>query len=269
MTWFTFRAFIRNRITAKRLDAFHSPYLFHLFSYSGDDRISFGEFRLAESIRQRWLKNEQVISRHDPGAGSFKPGKSEQQRVSDIARYALSRPYQCRFMARLVRHEKAARILELGTSLGIATCYLQAGNHNALVTTVEGDPAIATLAQETFAASAAVNTQLVSATFDAYFKTTPQDAEPFDVIFLDGHHRAEALWRYYEQLENRISTHTIVIVDDIYWSRDMWEGWKKLISRPEVTQSVDCFQFGLIFFRKDFLDKAHHRVRLPLKAFFR
>jgi hypothetical protein len=42
----------------------------------------------------------------------------------------------------------------------------------------------------------------------------------------------------------------------------MFHAWKALSSLPSVTCAVDYFFFGLLFFRRDFLDKVEMRVRL-------
>ena len=83
---------------------------------------------------------------------------------------------------------------------------------------------------------------------------------------MDGNHRSTPLLTYYDQLKNRLHEHTILMVDDIYWSADMQLGWQKLINKKEVTQSVDCFHFGLLFFNKEFLAKENHIIRLPWKS---
>ena len=49
----------------------------------------------------------------------------------------------------------------------------------------------------------------------------------------------------------------------------MSDEWKKITALPEVTQSVDCFHFGLLFFKKDFLNRENHCIRLPLMGLLR
>jgi predicted O-methyltransferase YrrM len=110
---------------------------------------------------------------------------------------------------------------------------------------------------------------LANERFDFFLENEKTLPDSIDLLFLDGHHQSTALLRYYAVLKKRFSQKTIVVVDDIYWSKDMQDGWKKLMDMPEVTQSVDCFQFGLLFFRNEFLEKEHHCIRLPLKALFR
>ena len=90
--------------------------------------------------------------------------------------------------------------------------------------------------------------------------------EKIDLVFIDGNHRRDALLEYFNKLSPYFHNDTIAVIDDIYWSADMEAGWRELINMPVVTQSVDCYQFGLLLFRNDFLQKQHHKIRLPFKA---
>jgi len=44
---------------------------------------------------------------------------------------------------------------------------------------------------------------------------------------------------------------SVFIFDDIHWSKEMQEAWQEMIAYPEVRVSIDTFQWGLIFFRKE------------------
>ena len=268
MTWFTFLSFIDNRLKGKRWDSFHSPYLFRLMSFMANDQGRFEKFAAIEALRQKWLKNSTRIARHDKGTGSMYSGKPKTESISAIAKHALSLPFQCRCMARLVHLEKPSAIIELGSSLGISAAYLQSGNPSSAITTVEGDPEIAKLAGTTFTELGMTGIQLVNSTFEEFLDSPEINDRQIDLLFLDGNHHSKALLYYYEKLKTNFSANTIVLVDDIYWSRDMHQGWRKLIDLPEVTQSVDCFRFGMLFFRKEFLEKENHRIRLPKKSLF-
>jgi len=268
MTGFTLKSFLRNRIRGKKWNSFHSPYLFRLFSFMSDDKERLAIFDQIEALRNRWQKDESIIERKDFGAGSIQSEKITSQKISTIAKRSLSYPYQGRCLARLVLSENPDLILELGTSLGISTAYFQSGASKAKVITVEGDPELAKLAAQTFEDLSMTNIQVVVSTFEDFLKNNPDDSK-IDIVFLDGNHQSGALIHYYEKLKTSFTPRTIVIIDDIYWSADMHDGWKKLINMPEVTQSVDCFQFGVLFFRPEFLNKEHHILRTPLKSVFR
>lgn len=251
---------------ARPYSAFHSPYLFQLFIYCFNESNHFPLFGPIEQERQRLIQSEDRIVRQDFGAGSSTMKNTVDQRVGDIATQALSLPWQCRFMSRLAAFTGTKAILELGTSLGISTAYLSAGAPEASIKTIEGDPAVAAQAQMVFEHLALTNIRQEVNTFEKYLIQAQQQSEFYDLVFLDGNHRSEALLSYFDKLLPCFRDSTIVIVDDIYWSDDMTHGWEKLRHRPEVTQSVDLYHFGLLFLNPDFMDKVHHKVRPPWRS---
>ena len=264
---YTAGRFLNHLINARRWDTFHSPFLFDLFTQCCNEHARSPEFEAIEACRKELLTFTEKIKRTDFGAGSATGNLGDQVPIADIARHALSHPFQCRFLFRLVQFMKPQSILELGTSLGISTAYLAAAAPEGFITTVEGDPNVARIARQTFEKLELANIELHSLLFRTYLEDV--DEMTPDLIFLDGHHESKALVEYYDILEKRIRPETIIVIDDIYWSKDMTEGWNELIRRPTVTQSVDCFHFGLLFFSPDFIGREHHKIRLPLSMLTR
>lgn len=260
---YTASQYLTHYCRSKRWDSFHSPFLFNLFSHCCDERISHPSFKNIEWIRRDLIQSEEVIERHDFGAGTCYHQTINNVSISRIARHSLSQPFQCRFLYRLVVFLESKEIVELGTSLGISTAYLAMANSNSIVNTVEGDPEIGIIACKVFDQLSLDNIHLHSASFDEFIAYGLSVVTRIDLLFLDGHHTSEALWKYYHAMKPFMYDQTIIIVDDLYWSADMTEGWKKLIALPEVTQSVDCFHFGVLFFKQDFLNRENHRIRLP------
>jgi predicted O-methyltransferase YrrM len=258
---FTAKAWLAHLWRGKRPRALHSPYLFGLFNACATLRNSAYEFASIEKQRHALLMRTDRLNRIDFGAGSSSGQPARQPSVSHIARHALSHRNQCAFLSRLARHVHAENILELGTSLGIMSAYLKAGSPDAVVTTVEGDPALAAVARDVWQALH-LNIHGVNSTFESFFATSLFHDAKYDLVFIDGNHRSTAVKSYMEILLPHIHPDSIIVVDDIYWSPDMREGWRELIHLPAVTQSVDCFRFGMLFFRPDFLAKEHHRIIL-------
>jgi hypothetical protein len=122
MTLYTILAFIRNQWSGKRWDAFHSPFLFKLFSFMRNDQVRLEKFNDIESLRHTWLENKSIITRTDFGMGSVHSEKPKKEPIRRIAHRALSLPFQCRCLARLVIQEQPVTILEMGTSLGNFNC---------------------------------------------------------------------------------------------------------------------------------------------------
>lgn len=260
-------SYINHWVTSKSWRSFHSPYLFSLFRYILDDDNRLPAYLKIEEKRQSLLSSSEKIHRKDFGAGSKSTPSLMSVAVSDIARSALSLPFQCRIMSRLAMACAANHIVELGTSLGISAAYLASGRKESNVFTIEGDPSIANIARKVFQEMDLKNIVLINSTFENLLDAGFLPFDSVDLVFIDGNHRKDALLYYYEKLSPYFHSDTIAVIDDIYWSADMEAGWNALINQQAVTQSVDCYQFGLLFFKTDFLYKQHHKVRLPIKAF--
>jgi hypothetical protein len=43
----------------------------------------------------------------------------------------------------------------------------------------------------------------------------------------------------------------VLVFDDIHWSRDMSEAWDAIKAHPEVTVTIDLYDMGLVFLRKE------------------
>lgn len=241
----------------------HSPYLFELLQFIHDKTRVYYAFDKIEWIRMSHLNNDEIITGEDYGAGSKYRGPQTVQRVT---RTAVSSPLKCQTIFRLVAFLKPERILELGTSLGIMTAYLASANTTSRVTTIEGNPRLNDLAKKTAHTLNIENIAFYSGQFSELLPEVLKESKAMDFVLIDGDHRGEALSRYFSMIMPALSEQAVVMVDDIRWSADMFDAWKTLSQLPAVTCSLDYFSFGLLFFRKDFLDKVHLQIiprRIP------
>lgn len=152
-------------------------------------------------------------------------------------------------------------ILELGTSLGISAAYLALGNPDAQIITLEGAANVASLARENLAEIGAANTKLVTGNFDYTLAEVIKKLDHIDLIFIDGNHRREPTERYFHQLLPLADNDTIMIFDDIHWSAEMELAWETISQHPSVTTSVDMFFIGIVFFRREFMEKQAFIIR--------
>ena len=183
------------------------------------------------------------------------------RKVSEIAKSALKPKKFSQLLFRMVNFYQPRNILELGTSLGITTSYLANGNLAGEVITMEGSHEIANVARRNFVSLNLKNIQLIEGDFD---KTLPSIKNQFSVVdlaFIDGNHRKEPTLNYFKQILNCSTQSTILIFDDIHWSREMEEAWKEIQSHNSVTLTIDLFFIGLIFFRKENKVKQHFVIR--------
>ena len=139
-----------------------------------------------------------------------------------------------------------------GTSVGISALYQQAGNPSAKIITLEGCPETATLARASFAKFSGNRIQLVEGSFQETLSTVLQQIPEIDYVFIDGHHQLQPTLNYFEMCLSKLHANSIVIIDDINWSDEMREAWKKIKQHPRVSISIDVFMMGIVFLNPGF-----------------
>ncbi len=222
---------------------------------------------------------------------------------------------RARLLNRLVRYLEVDNALELGTSLGMGTAAMAAGN-DIRITTLEGCPETAAVAREKFKtfefkdielkvgefedflvvsgqwSVVRTNSQLTPENrivYGANFQSvtnrnskfqipnsikkqpttdSPQPTTPipilntkYSLLFIDGNHQKEATLAYFEKLLPTVHNDSVMIFDDIHWSKGMEEAWEIIKQHSEVRVTIDTFQWGLVFFRRE-QEKEHFVIRV-------
>ncbi|MFC7356841.1 O-methyltransferase [Jejudonia soesokkakensis] len=236
----------------------HSPFVYDVVTKCFYDKTQYPAYKRLKQYRNLLKKDTSVIEVTDFGQGS-RVFKSNTRKVSDIARYAGMSQKRQRLLFRLTQYFSSEKILELGTSLGLATAALSLGNPDANIVTVEGCPNTARKAKELFQSFQLTNIQLNNSRFETFFSEIKE--ENYQLVFIDGNHNKEKTLAYFETLLPNVSEDSIVIFDDIYWSRPMTEAWQQISNHPQVTVSIDTFQWGIVTFRKT-QPKQHFTIRV-------
>jgi predicted O-methyltransferase YrrM len=235
--------------------------VFDFITHVLNDNRHFYAYEAIEALRIKLLHNKTMLQVEDMGAGSV-TGATKQRTIQQIAKWAAKPPKFAQLLFKMVNYYQCRHIVELGTSLGLSAAYMAAANKNAHVLTIEGDPAIAAMAQANFIQLNLPHIQLLNGNFDEvlprYLSTIQQ---PIDLAFVDGNHRAAPTLNYLNQLLPHLNEHSIVVFDDIHWSAEMEETWHHIQQNTAVTMSIDLFFVGLVFFKKDFKVKQHFTIR--------
>ena len=191
-----------------------------------NDKRSFYCYKTVEYIREELKQNDTLLSIEDFGAGSHTK-QFHHRTVSSIASSALKPARFSQLLFRMVNYYQPQTILELGTSLGITTCYLACAKNDAHVITMEGAPEIIAVAKQNFARLQLENIKTIPGNFDDTLPEVLQILPPTDFVFVDGNHRKKPTLTYFEQLLQKKASKSIFIFDDIHWSRDMEEAWQQ------------------------------------------
>jgi predicted O-methyltransferase YrrM len=247
--------YISHKIKAVSKHKVHSPFVFDLIVDVFENENSYYAFPAVELIRKKLLLSKQKLTIEDMGAGS-RVFKSKQRRIKDIAKHSAKEPKYAQLLFKLVNYYQPNTILELGTSLGLTTTYLAKARKKAKVYTLEGSPEICKVAKNTFKSLLVKNVQLVQGDFYETLPETLPEIAVLDFAFFDGNHQKKPTLDYFNQCLKKASEHSVFVFDDIYWSDEMTEAWEEIKTHPEVTLTVDIFQFGIVFFRKG-IEKQH------------
>ena len=163
--------------------------------------------------------------------------------------------------AHLSKYFQPNTILEIGTSLGLATAALSWGNPEASIITLEGCPETAKQAQLQLHNFNCNNVECVVTEFNDYLQNFQLKTKNCQLVYFDGNHSKKATLEYFELLLPTITNETAWIFDDIHWSAEMEEAWENIKNHPKVTVSIDTFQWGLVFFRYE-QPKQHFIIRV-------
>ena len=253
------KSYIKFLWHSKNQHGVHSPFVYNLVTKCFYDKKPKPEYAILKSYRKSLLQNKNTIQVTDFGAGS-RVFKSNTRKISKIAQTAGISPKRAELLFRLVNYFKPESILEIGTSLGLATSALSSGNPKARITTLEGCPETSEIAKIQLQKHNYTNIECIVTEFKSYLKTSDFSLLTFDMIYFDGNHSKEATLEYFELLLPTISNETVWIFDDIHWSTDMEEAWELIKNHPKVTVTADTFQWGLVFFRNE-QEKEHFVIR--------
>ncbi|MBF4493533.1 class I SAM-dependent methyltransferase [Flavobacterium sp. MR2016-29] len=260
---FQIRAYLKFLWNSKNEHGVHSPFVFNLLTKCFYDRKSKPEYAILKKYRKSFLDNKNFIEVTDFGSGS-RVFKSNRRQISKIAKTAGISEKRAELLYRVTKYFKPESILEIGTSLGLATSALALGNIHAKVITLEGCPQTANECQSQLQKFNFNNVDSIVTEFEKYFQDIKlrlkTETENFDLIYFDGNHSKKATLAYFQVLLPTIKNDSVWIFDDIHWSPEMEEAWEAIKSHQKVTVTIDTFQWGFVFFRYE-QKKEHFVIR--------
>ncbi|MDI1317239.1 class I SAM-dependent methyltransferase [Flavobacterium sp.] len=237
----------------------HSPFVFSLVTKCFYDKKKYAEYSILKSYRNSLLANKNKIEVTDFGSGS-RVFKSNTRAIDQIAMNAGISSKRAELLFRIANYFQPENILEIGTSLGLATSALSLGNKNSKITTLEGCPETSSIAKKQFQEFKFDTINPVVKEFSEYLKSYQLTADSYQLIYFDGNHSKQATLNYFDLLLPTVTNESVWIFDDIHWSQDMEEAWEIIQNHPKVTVTIDTFQWGIVFFRDEQL-KEHFVIR--------
>jgi predicted O-methyltransferase YrrM len=201
-----------------------------------------------EKLRRRLISDKRIINVIDFGAGAEKR-RNNLKKVSDIARYSAVPEKYGKLLANMAAEFGSPLVIEFGTSLGISTLYMALSCGETSLLSMEGCPETAEIANRNFKEAGLKNIRFKVGPFeDNIPEIISQGIKP-GLVFIDGNHRKKPLLDYFKKMADISDNNSVIIIDDIYYSREMEEAWNEIKQYGKVSLTIDIFRMGIVFFR--------------------
>ena len=230
------------------LHGVHSPFVYTLYKECLQNKKKNKNSRELAQYKKRLRSIHKTIEVTDFGAGS-RVFKSNTRKISKIAKYAGATTKRMELLERLVTYLKPEQILEIGTSLGMATYAMALADKKTTITSLEGCPNTLQVARKSLDYFNIPNVKLIEGSFRESIKDL--NSHKIDMIYFDGNHSKDATMEYVHSLLPTAVNGTVWIFDDIHWSPEMTQAWDKIKTLPEISVTIDCYYLGFAFFRNE------------------
>ena len=189
--------------------------------------------------------------------------------MAEIYGRAATGPAWGRFLFGLARAHRPARVLELGTNLGVGAAHLAGAlalndaepggpgrggadlRRASRLVTLEGAPALAGRAERALADLGHADRARVVVGPFAETLADVAASERWDLVFVDGHHEAAAALAYVATLGPHLAPGALVVLDDVEPGRPVRRAWRALrAGRVPALAGASAFyagRYGLLF----------------------
>jgi predicted O-methyltransferase YrrM len=255
------KEYIKYRLRAKNLHGVHSPFVYHFNENVLNSNKHFYAFDAIENLRAEYLQSKDVVEVLDLGAGSH-TGATKHRSIAQIAKSAARAKKYGELLFRIQNEYGYKNVLELGTSLGIGAAYIALANTSSSITSIEGASTISTYAQQALQNLEIANINYKVGAFDEVVPQLIREQQhKFDCVIIDGNHRYQPTVDYFNLLKPAMNDNCLFVFDDIYWSKEMTDAWQYIKNQEGIFITIDVFQFGLVFFNRDFTTKQHFTLK--------
>jgi len=258
MYWYRIKTFFQFLWNSKNQHAVHSPFVYGFITKCLYAKMSKDHLRKLKLSRDPVLKSNDIIEMTDKGEGSQHFQTSKRQ-VKAIAKNAGMRWHQSQLMNKIIAYFNIKNTLELGTSVGLGSLSMAVNQPQNQVDTIEACPNTSAFAKQCFNNLELNQIKIYNTNFQSFINQLPEE-KTYNLIYLDGHHQKDATLNYFYKLKKHLHKDSLVIFDDIYWSKGMQEAWQSICKDEDVKVSIDLYFWGIAFFKPE-LSKQSFKIR--------
>ena len=119
---------------------------------------------------------------------------------------------------------------------------------NTSITSIEGCPKTIEIAKVYLDKGELPNYTMVEGPFQCILEDLIKSNTSYDLIYIDGHHTAEALLDLIPRCYELLNRKGVIAVDDIFWNYAVHNAWRTSIQIAKPWASFEFLNFGYMFF---------------------
>jgi len=198
-----------------------------------------------EAERARLLGRVELVD-----DGSLRDGGPYDKGVTIQQACFVSKPQeQALLLFSLARAARPANVLEVGTNVGISSAYIGAAlklnGDSGELTTLDASRYRQRLAKEAHRNLGIDNVSYVEGLFTKTLRPSLERLRSVDLAFIDGHHQYQPTLDYFEKIMAFSNAGSVLVFDDIRWSKGMKQAWSRIARDKRVAVAVDLQSVGV------------------------
>ncbi len=241
---------------ANTVHGLQSPFLYRLATETLENQTIDPRLYKIELRRAELLRDARLFHRVDFGQGSrLLPLHGPDMQINTWVRHSSIDTYYGTLLHHIIQHFKPKIILELGTAAGISSAYMAFGYPLAQIYTIDGDPKAVEIAQITMDSLDLSQVHIRKGSFSEILPQLLPQLTSVDCLFIDGHHDGQACKEYIDFIcAQAVKKPSVIIIDDIRWSKDMYSAWTLLSGTWSV--ALDFYRFGVLIYNPDLVENV-------------
>lgn len=244
---------------SKTKHAAHSPFLYDFIVSVLENSQNNNSLEKCFNEKKALFQNHSQIEIFDFGTGRAK-AHVYTTKVSLQAKRSLKSNREIRQVFNLVAKYKPLQIIELGTSFGITTMAMSLASKESSILSFEGCPNTAEFAKKCFQKHNINEISVVIGNIDEVLDDSLSAIETFDLAIVDANHTYQNTLDYFFMLKFLRNSKSIIIFDDIHWSKNINKAWQEIKADKDVTLTIETWNYGFVFFNSD-LSKQDFIIR--------
>ncbi len=228
-------------IKARTRYSIHSPFLHQFIAFVFDKERVYYDFQKLHQISEQ-IKLEEGILPDERFSRTHRQNGISLSGLYKKSGHDLSE-YECLY--RLALFLKPSSILELGACTGMSSMALYLGAKPKSLKTLEGNQYLSAYCNNLFKNQGISSAVCIHTEFKEYLESA--HLKETELVFIDGHHQYAPTMSYTKLLIENSSDRSVIIMDDIHWSEEMYKAWNALKMHPQVHCSLETFRWGFLF----------------------